>query len=89
MDTNFTFKSVQVGSNGDGKMSGSPENFKSAYVADVFEALTVHFEDLITSFETNFFRFGTFFHFGNEYAKSALESSQDAEMKNFIATRSG
>ena len=48
---------MKIGSNSDGKMSGSPENFESTYVANVFEALTVHFEDLITSFETNFFRF--------------------------------
>jgi hypothetical protein len=80
---------VEIGSNGDGKMSGSPENFQCAYVADVFEALTVHFEDLITSFESNFFRFGTLFHFGNEDAESALESAQDAEMENFIATGPG
>jgi hypothetical protein len=80
---------VQIGANGDGKMSGSPENFQYAYVADVFEALTVHFEDLITSFESNFIGFGTLFHFGNEDAESALESTQDAEMKYFIATGPG
>lgn len=61
-------------------MSGSPKNFQSAYVADMFETLAVHFKDLIASFETNFLGFGTFLHFGNENAETAFKTAQDTEM---------
>ena len=80
---------MQIGTNGDGKVSGSPKDLQSADMADVFETLAVHLEDLVASFQTHFFRFRTFFHFGDKDTEPTFESSQDAEMKYFVTARPG